>query len=85
MSRLGALMKPGDKVRILADRYVKVDRTGVLVRPETVKCFSWESPNGRLETGRWEVVIDVEFRHLNPRTVPDGVSCFCPREMQVIE
>jgi len=77
-------MKIGDKVRILADRYVKVDRTGVIARPETVKCLSWERPNCRMETGRWEVVIDEEFRHLSPCINAEGVLCFRPIEMQVI-
>ena len=77
-------MKIGDKVRILANRYVKVDRTGVIARPETAECYSWEDPSGRMETGRWEVVIDEEFHHLNPCILAEGVLCFRPIEMQVI-
>jgi hypothetical protein len=77
-------MKIGDKVRILADRYVKVDRTGVIARPDTVQCSKWDDPTGRMETGRWEVVIDEEFRHINPCITAEGVLCFYPEEMEVI-
>ena len=77
-------MKIGDKVRILADRYMKVDRTGVIVRPDTVQCSKWQHHSLRMETGRWEVVIDVEYRHINPCISADGILCFYPHEMQVI-
>jgi len=76
-------MKIGDKVRILAGPCVRVDRTGVLrCREKTVL----ETEDGFESdcTGRWEVVIDVEYRHLNPCINADGVLGFYPEEMEVI-
>lgn len=78
-------MKVGDKVRILANRYCKVEMTGIIVRPDTVPCSKWQHPSGRIETGRWEVMIDEEFRHLYACINAEGCLGFWPVEMQVIK